>query len=115
MSSYTWGQDGSVLSLPTISKGMAKSSSVFQGDSQECQDGMVTIGQSQFTFFFQPLCGRGVECVDSTRSDPGEGQENGKEHIGRCPSGESRRFDLLNFLSGARDSPRHCQHLPDGP
>ena len=97
MSSYTWGQDGSVLSLPTISKGMAKSSSVFQGDSQECQDGMVTIGQSQFTFFFQPLCGRGVECVDSTRSDPGEGQENGKEHIGRCPSGESRRRIGLIF------------------
>ena len=39
VSSYTWGQDGSVLSLPTISKGMTKSSSVFQGDSRECQDG----------------------------------------------------------------------------
>ena len=28
---------------------------------------------------------------------------------------EKNRFDLLNFLLGARDSPRHCQHLPDGP
>ena len=43
MSSYTWGQDGSVLSLPTISKGMAKSSSVFQGDSRKYQDGMVSL------------------------------------------------------------------------